>query len=170
MFASSAFAETVYKTVDREGNAVFSDTKTDGAEIIKIQKAQTVDSPEISSSKYIKKENKPIEPNYTSLEITNPLNDATIHSGSGDFSVNIDLQAELKENDTIVLFLDGKQVQSGRALNFFLTNLDRGTHTIDVAVINEEDVVMIRSSKVTFHLRRMSRLFPNFPKDPPAAQ
>ncbi len=111
---------------------------------------------------------KPKETKYTTLEIMSPGNDSTVHHGSGDLSVIVNLEPELKDNDTMILYVDGEQRLSGRSSEFFLSNIDRGSHAIDVAVINENDEVLIRSDKVVVHLRRMSRLFPNFPKDAPS--
>lgn len=167
---SFAQAKTVYKTVDAEGNVVFSDAKTTGAEEIRIEEAQTIKSPPLDDYEYTPKDKKKTQSNYTKLNIVSPENDTTIHSNPGNINVSIELEPALQDKDEILLFVDGKQLLSGRNLEFSLSNIDRGTHTIGAAVINEKKKVLIRSEKVVLHLRRMSRLFPNFPGDTPPAQ
>ncbi len=160
VFISSVYAETVYKTVDAEGNIIFSDVPTDGAEVLEIEKAQTVNIPEVKRSEY-----RPVTKlipdkiEYTRLVITSPENDATIRSNAGNVSINVAIEPVLFEDDLLVLFVDGKEVGSGKSLLFSLSNLDRGTHTVDVAVKNEKDEFLKRSAKLVFHLRKESKLF-----------
>ncbi len=166
LFVTYVHAETVYKTVDAEGNIVFSDVPSDGAEEITIKKAQAINPPKARSFKLSPAEDKPNKFNYTKLTIDNPENDATIHGGDGNVNITATLEPELNENDVIVLFMDGKEMLSGRSAQFLLANVDRGTHSISVAVKNEDDNVLKRSDKVTFHVRRTSLLSPtnNSPK------
>ncbi len=158
VFSPFAYAETVYKTVAEEGNIIFSDTHTEGAEAIEIKEAQTITIPETKPFDYIPEKEKQTDVQYTKLVITSPKNDTTVHSNGGSVSVEVKIEPQLFEKDLIVLFLDGKQVSSGRATQFSLTNIDRGTHIINVAVNNEKDKLLKRSDKVVFHLRRASSL------------
>jgi Domain of unknown function (DUF4124) len=170
LLVSIVHAETVYKTVDAEGNTVFSDAKTDGAEVMEIKEAQSINSPAARTFKATPAKEKQKDPGYTKLVIASPKNDSTIHAGDGNISVAVTLEPALNGKDSMVLFMDGKQVLSGRAPQFSLTNIDRGTHTIDVAVISEDDKVIKRSEKIVLHLRRASRFFPNSPDISTSAQ
>ena len=161
MFTPVAHAETVYKTVDDEGNIVFSDSKTEGAEVLEIKEAQTINVPEIRSFKTATLKEKQKTVIYTRLVITSPENDATIHSNAGNVSVGFTLEPALNEKDLMVLFMDEKQVLTGKASEFSLANIDRGTHTVYVAVKDEKDKLLKRSGNVVFHVRRMSILSPN---------
>ena len=163
-------AETVYKTVDAEGNVYFSDTKTENAEIIKIKDAQIIDLPKIRSSDVSKKEPIHDVATYSELVIISPKDDSTVRNSAGEIKINLNIVPELKQTDTVLLFVDGKQVLSGRSPQLLLSNIDRGTHTIEAAIKNEPGDILIRSNKVILHLKRMSRLFSNFPDAPAPTQ
>tara|TARA_R110000782_G_scaffold13730_22_gene40360 strand:+ start:3209 stop:3790 length:582 start_codon:yes stop_codon:yes gene_type:complete len=166
IFSSVAYAKTVYKTVDAEGNIVFSDVPSAGAEEIKIKEAQAINSPKVRSFKVSPPEDTPVKFQYTRLAIISPENDSTIHGGEGNVNIAVVLEPKLTENDAMSLFMDGKEVLSGRDSQFLLANVDRGTHSIYVVVKNEVDKVLKRSAKVTFHVRRASRLSPGLRSNP----
>lgn len=161
MFAPVANGETVYKTVDDEGNIIFSDRPSKGAEEIIIKKAQTINIPETRSFKTVTLKEKQKAVIYSRLVITSPENDATIQSNVGNVSVKFTLEPALNEKDLMVLFMDEKQVLTGKTSEFSLANIDRGTHTVYVAVKDEKDKLLKRSGKVVFHVRRTSKLSPN---------
>jgi Domain of unknown function (DUF4124) len=163
-----AHAETVYKTVDDEGNTVFSDSQAEGAEAIEIKEAQTINIPETKSFEYAPAKEKQEDFQYTRLVISSPENESTIHSNQGNVNIGVEIMPALNELDQIVLFMDGKQVATGKTATFSLTNIDRGAHTVDVAVMNENDKLLKRSGKVEFYVRRASKLFPNQTPDPDA--
>ena len=161
MFAPVANGETVYKTVDDEGNIIFSDMPSKGAEEIVIKEAQTIKIPENKSFDYAKSTKKPTVAQYNKLVITSPENDTTIHSNVGNVSVGFILEPALNEKDLMVLFMDEKQVMTGKESEFSLTNIDRCTHTLYVAVKDEKEKLLKRSGKVVFHVRRASILSQN---------
>ncbi len=163
-FALVAFvsAETIYKTRDAEGNVIFSDVQSEGAEIIEIKEVQTLNTPKAKGF-----DNRPTtkltpeETVYSQLVITSPENDATIRSNEGIVSVSIEMAPELDEKHILVLLMDGEEVSSGKSLQYSLTGLDRGTHTVNALVKNEKDKVLKQSGKLVFHLRKESKLSKN---------
>ena len=161
-----AYAETVYKTVDAEGNIVFSDVPSEGAEEIKIKKAQAINPPKARSFKLSPAEDISKKFIYTKLAIASPENDSTIHGGEGNVNISVILEPKLQEGDVIVLSMDGKEMLSGKAPQFLLENIDRGTHSISVVVKNEGDKVLKRSAEVIFHVRRTAELSPGLRSDP----
>ncbi len=166
IFVPIVQAETVYKTIDAEGNIVFSDTPSAGAEEIKIKEAQAIKPPKARSFKLSPDEDISKKFNYTKLAIASPENDSTIHGGEGNVNITVTLEPDLEENDIIVLSMDGKEMLSGRSPQILLENVDRGTHTISVVVKNEVEKVLKRSAKVTFHVRRIAQLSPEFKSAP----
>ena len=153
LFISSLSAEIVYKSVDANGNVSFSDYRIEEAEEIRIKTPQIINAPKAWISKPILSKDKPNKFNYTNLTIDNPKDDTTIHSGK--VNITVTLKPALIENDVIVLFMDGKEVLSGKSLNFSLENVDRGTHKIYVTVKNEVSKVLKRSAEIIFHVRRV---------------
>jgi hypothetical protein len=157
VFITFVSAETVYKTLDAEGNVIFSDVPSIGAEVIEIEEAQTINIPEEKYRPVTKL--KPDKIEYTKLVIASPENDATIYSNEGNVSINVEVEPALLKKDLLVLFMDGKEISSGKSLQFSLVNLERGTHTVDVVVKNEKGKILKRSGKLVFHLRKFSKLF-----------
>jgi hypothetical protein len=160
IFISFVYAETVYKTLDAEGNIIFSDVPSEESEVIEVEEVQILNMPAAKSFKSTELEEKEQDAiQYTSLAIISPKNDVTIRSNEGVVSINVELEPALFESDILVLFMDGKEASSGQSSQFSLTKLDRGTHTVYVAVKNEEGKLLKRSAKVVFHLRKESKLF-----------
>lgn len=159
VFFPIASAETVYKTFDAEGNIIFSDVPAEGAEEIEIKEAQILNIPEVKPVKYLSVSEEEETIQYSRLVISSPENDVTIHSNEGKVGIKIEIEPELFEEDVLVLFLDGNEVESGNSSKFLLSNLDRGTHTVNVVVKNGEEKVLKRSTRIVFHLRKSSKLF-----------
>jgi len=155
-------AETVYKTRNAEGNILFSDVQSEGAEEIEIKEVQTLNIPEAKAF-----DNRPTtklspeETTYSRLEITSPENEITIHSNEGNVNISVEMTPELAEKHVLALLIDGKEVSSGKSLQFSITGLDRGTHAVTSVVKNEKNKVLKQSEKRVFHLRKNSKLFKN---------
>jgi len=161
-FSLSISAETVYKTRDAEGNISFSDVAMEGAEKIQIQEAQTLNLPmpkrqgERPATKL-----SPATINYSQFKIINPEHDSTIHSNEGTVNISSTLTPALDEKHAIVFLMDGKEVSKGKSLQLSLSNLNRGTHGVTAMIKDEKDNVLKQSNKITFHLRKASKLFKN---------
>ncbi len=157
-----AYAETVYKTRDAEGNIIFSDVQTEGAEVIELQEVQTLNIPKVNPDQFRETTKlTPKETEYSQFELISPENDSTIRSNEGNVSVSIEITPTLDEKHVIVFFMDGKEVSSGKSKQLSLTGLDRGSHIVTAAVINESENIIKSSNKVVFHLRKESKLFKN---------
>ena len=158
-FTTLLSAETVYKSVDKNGNIIFTDQPVEGAEKIEIREAQSVEIPEARSIKLSPPDSVIEKKEYNDISIISPLHDSTIHDNNGSVSIDAELSPDLFTGDKIVFYLDGMQVAEGESLQHVLNNIDRGSHTINVAVVNSENREIKRSDDVVFHLRRASKLF-----------
>lgn len=158
----SVSAETVYKTRDAEGNVIFSDVPSEGAEKIVIEKAQTLNTPipkRIGDRRTTKLSPEGIK--YTQFVIINPENDSTIHSNEGIVNVSAELAPELDDKHAIFFLIDGNEVSEGKSLQLSMSNLDRGTHNVTAVIRDEKNKVIKRTNSITFHLRKASKLFKN---------
>ena len=159
IFSASVFADSIYKSVDEEGNVVFTDKPIKGAKEIKLRKAQSIAAPETKPFKYTPAQKKEKKDEYTKLLITSPVNDSTIHSNDGKLTVAVSLEPALNEKDQLVLYLDGQQVSTGKATQFSLSGIERGTHNLSVGVMTDGKILQ-RSNAVVFYLRKVSVLSP----------
>ena len=147
----------VYRTTDENGNVIFTDKPSPGAEEIEIDEVQTVSPPPVRDFRYTPPKKKG-KSNYKKAEITTPKNDDVITGGTGNVSVSISLEPALQDTDRIVLYMDGEKQSDSSSTSFELSNLDRGTHTIKVDIINKGGKVLKSSSPVSFTVQRPSVL------------
>lgn len=157
VLAGPLWATEVYKTVDSNGNIIFSDEPTEGAEKIDVPEPMIV--PSLTDYPPLREEAEEAEP-YNTLAITSPKQDETYFRSEGDLKVTVQVRPGLSRSDTVVLYLNGVEQLSGRATSFSLPELDRGTHQLSVAIRDREGTILKTSEPVTFHMRQNSVLNP----------
>lgn len=157
---SLLYAETVYKSIDINGNVIFSDKPSANAEKIEIKEAQSINMPRITLPDYEPPEKNEKQVHYTSLLITRPEHDSTINDDTGTINVDLVIDPALRDTDLFALYLDDQRVSTGASPSFTLSNVDRGTHNLKVVVIDKADKVLKESDAVVVHLRRTSILSP----------
>lgn len=163
-FTALAAHAQIYKKVLPDGSVVFSDEPSPGAEPVQIQPLSTYKAPPSKP----KAESSPAAPpdasntkpvTYQRLAIETPANDTTVRENAGNVSVTVALEPALApdQGHTLSLLLDGKPVApAGRATQFTLPGLDRGSHTLEAVLHDAQGNVLQRSAPVVFHLMRHS--------------
>ena len=154
LFAIPAFAADVYRSVDENGNIIYTDKPTPDAEKIRIDEIQTIDNPDVKPFDYAPPKSDQTPFNY-SLSITSPEEGAAIRSNNGDISIIASLNPSLAIGHQLALYLDGSVAATGGP-KFDLTNVDRGTHSAEVAVQDRNGKEIQRSSPVSFTVLRVS--------------
>jgi len=102
---------------------------------------------------------------YTSLVITSPGHNGTIHSNTGAFEVGAEVRPALRaaQGDVMRARLDGIPLaQSYASANFRVTeadwraaaNPDNVEHTLQVAVVDGSGTVLIESAPIRFYAHR----------------
>lgn len=156
-------AQTVYRSVDKDGNAVFSDTPTEGAEEIILQEVPTIKSTSAPGTSQPDQTKEAVVITYASLNIAAPANDEAIRENSGNVDILVELKPDLMEGHKLTLYLDGKEFADSVTPSFNLTNLDRGTHQLRVAIRDVDGKILLSSPSVIFHLQRASVIRPQSP-------
>jgi uncharacterized protein DUF4124 len=152
-FITCPGAETVYKTVDDDGNIIFTDKPSENAEEIKLQELQTIDNPNpIRSTPRPRQTDKGSL--YKTFFIANPANDSGIRSNNGSVSISVSLEPTLRPGHKIIISMDGKEIGSGTSVS--LQNVDRGTHSISASVVDGDGKKLISTSS-TFSLLRVGQ-------------
>lgn len=161
-FIQPALAD-VYKSVDEDGNVIFTDQPSENAERIHVKEVQTIESqkPGPSDSPTLTEEGQEQEDAaivYTKLEITSPANDSAVRANDGNITINTAVEPALKQEagHQLALYMDGTQVSTGPGPQLNVTNVDRGTHIFSAAVIDSEGNELLRSSSVSFTVQRHS--------------
>lgn len=98
---------------------------------------------------------------YTSLVITQPAAEETIHDNTGTMAVELALSPalQIEQGHRIKLLLDGTAMPVTGTTSLTLTEIDRGAHTLQAAVEDQSGAVLIVSEPVSFYMWRASALF-----------
>ncbi len=92
--------------------------------------------------------------NYKSLLIVQPANEASYFDANATVNVQIQPDPALMDGDSLYLYVDGKRVgNSGDALAYTLSSLERGTHTLVAVIFDGQAKEKIRSPAVTIYLK-----------------
>jgi hypothetical protein len=166
---SASIQADVYKSVDENGEVIFSDQPTPNAQRMKLPELPTYKAlpvPGLSSSP----KTAPVASPYDSLKIVAPENDATIRDNQGVVRVEVALEPPLmsKQGHKIQFYLNGEPhgIPVG-TMSISFSNLDRGTYTLSTSVVDASGAVLMTSDPVVFHLHRESVLNPNSPLHKP---
>lgn len=94
------------------------------------------------------------------VAVERPAQDETVHDNDGNVSVLVRVEPTLARGNQVVLLMDGQAVEREDGPVFALTNIDRGTHTLQAQVTDARGNTLATSAPVTFQLWRASRRFP----------
>ena len=160
--ADTKVADTkVYKTVDKQGNVIFTDQPQKGAEVIELHPLSTFEGDAVADAREQRvkaSSTTPASPKkYTSLSIIQPQPNESIWLGAGDLVTKVDLMPPLSDGDKIQILLDGTLInESGMDTTFRHTNVNRGEHSVQAQVLDTHGNILISSNPVTFNMHRSS--------------
>ena len=163
----------VYRKFHPDGVVEFSDKPLKGGEEIKVDEAPAYRfvSPSLDAQKKpvpVQKQNtaptttptlrtKKLTPatHYSVLSITSPKRDETIRANDGSINVSFTLSPDLQLHNghKLIDLLDGRialKTTHAQALK----NVERGTHTLVLQVVDKSNKVLIHSDSVSFHVKR----------------
>lgn len=151
----------VYRWTDAEGNVVFGDNPPRGVEAQRIQLRQPMTTPAMPQAREILERRRetgdatPATP-YERLRITSPGDDQPVRANDGNFTISVDIHPELRtqQGHRLRLIMDGSPVGTSDRPQFEMRNVDRGTHRIQVQVLDREERVIQESDSTQFHLLR----------------
>jgi hypothetical protein len=165
----------IFKTTDADGNVVFTDVppraeqpaeKVDliapntfaGEEEVAVGSAATGDQWIVDPDAPDAEAELPLAP-YSSLVISNPGNEANIRENTGSFSVIASLEPPLHPDHSLRLLLDDVPAASAdEEAIFSLSNVDRGSHTLQAEVLDKNGAVVFAGNPSVFHLQRYSKI------------
>lgn len=157
-------AAAVYKTVDENGNVIFTDRKSSGATEQVLSEPSVIAPPPkvLSPSESVK--DAPTEGStvvkYRQLKITHPVHDQAFRSNNGEVLVEIESAPRFgaAKDHYLVVYLDGLKLDNVWHLSrFSIPNVDRGTHKMKVMIVDSKSSkILISSDEIVFHLQRQS--------------
>ncbi len=93
---------------------------------------------------------------YSELAIKAPEHDAIVRDNAGNVQVIIAISPDihLKHGHQLVLYLDQQPIAHSASPTIQLTNLDRGSHTLQAQIESTQGKVIQVSAQILFHLQR----------------
>jgi hypothetical protein len=177
--AMNAQAE-IYKWIDQKGNVHFSDSPHPGASQVILPAAQMQDPvtapnppaatnnpptatnnpPSVSSPPTVTVTSPPpvLAHTYQKLDITAPLDQASIFNGPGEFTVTVNVVPSIMKGDKLQVLLDGKMTGESNGNSVTLTPVDRGTHQVQAQIVDASNKTLISSKTITVFVHRASLL------------
>ena len=162
LFSSLANAEMkIYHWVDDDGKVHYSDTAIPGTEQLDVKeinlvKSEPVDSAKndsISSQLFLDADEEEVI-DYQAT-ITSPEDDKAIRSNEGTINIHVDIEPAKENSQTLQLYLDGKKLGSPQiSPTIRAQNIDRGTHQVQVELLDKSGTALTKTQVVTVHLQR----------------
>lgn len=144
----------IFKSVDEEGNTVYSDTPDNRAEEFVPPSMNAIPMPKL--------EPKPQEAQqpgraYNSLTITSPTSNQVVRNNAGILTITLKPTPELKPGHTYSVSIDGHVVvKKSNKSSISIPDINRGEHTIRAMIKNQKGKSLIRSNTVIIHMKRQS--------------
>jgi len=161
-------ATEVYKSVQPDGSVIYSDRPAPDATPVTIEPPPTLpvapprpEGPAAPPPEEAAPAPRPVD--YQAIDILAPGEDSVVRDNPGNVTITVQLQPELQADagHRLAVILDGSQLQgrfTGNRLS--LANVDRGTHSVVVVVVDGQGKVLARSAPRIFHMKRHSILNP----------
>lgn len=162
LLAASAFpvAAEVYKHVDKNGNVTFSDEPKSGSEEVKVRPVTTITLPKMrdveAQQRQAEQSGQENSAPYDRVAFTAPEDNTAFHSGSGDVEFQVTSSPNLRRGHRFEVDLDGQPVGQNPGGTFTVRNMDRGTHTASVFVVDNQGQRVQSGDSVTFTVHRPS--------------
>ncbi len=163
---SAADAGTrIYKTVDADGNVVFTDVppldQTKSEEVrVGVSNTFTPPAPEVGTQQVwnVGEDGEQVTQfAYNRAAIIAPANDASLRDNAGNVSVKTSVSPNLRPGHKLRLMMDEAPVGSLiSASEFALSNVDRGSHSLRLQIVDQAGTVIFDGAGTTFHLQRVS--------------
>lgn len=153
-------AAEIYRSVDENGNVVYSDQPAQGATPVDLPELSTYESKPVPPGTLEPEPEQPAPPS-AALSFVQPAADETIFDNQGNVAVAVRVEPPLGPQQRLALQLDGGETVEVDSPTYQFTELDRGTHTLQAWVLGADGQALGERASVTFHLRQASRLFRN---------
>ena len=141
----------VYKTVDRNGRVSFSDQPSVKAREVEIDLPNRADPIKRRAPRPATPQQKAL---YQQVYITMPKHEGLIANGLVPFTVSANVAPGLQPGHQLQLSINGSVHSTSSSGSFQVESIQRGQHSMQVAVLNAEGQVLKQSEPITVYARR----------------
>jgi hypothetical protein len=150
-------AATVWKWRDANGVVHYSDQPVPGAEQVSIQSSSTfTPAPTQGSTASPQATTAPATVTYTNVEIWKPSAEETIANTVGLVGVGVRVEPALAAGHRLALYMNGRLVPGfpAQGSEYEMSDVERGAHTLVLAVLDAQGRQVTTSSPVQFYVRQ----------------
>lgn len=155
----------IYHWIDENGKAHFSDTAIPGTQEIQVKNNNLLPAEEVNMEQIDSIANQLSLPQQDDVEVSyqatiiSPEDDKPLHSNEGTIEIHVETEPAKKNTHKLQLYLDGKKLGSPQISSTMRAlNIDRGTHQVQVELLDEKNKVLAKTQVVTVHLQRTGKL------------
>jgi len=155
--------QTIYKTVDENGNVVYSDTNPDGEGVeiklreLSIVEPGTLEQPPSSEESADGAGGEQASPAAeVGLRILSPTSEETIWNTAYVLSVQVGATGPLPEGAELAYLVDGEVKHTGQSTSVQIPEIFRGEHQLRVELRGSGGQVISSAGPVTFYMRQAS--------------
>ncbi|HET7587396.1 MAG TPA: DUF4124 domain-containing protein [Gammaproteobacteria bacterium] len=152
-----AWAATLYKWTDKNGVVHYSDQPHEGAKPVDLPGLSSFSTPRPQPRSANHDKAEPAQ-SFKQFTVRSPRAEETVHADNGQVPVQVAINPPLQGNQKLVYTLDNQHVGTTASNSITLTNIDRGTHTLKVTVVNGSGETVASAPAVTFYVRHHSAL------------
>ncbi|MEX0914541.1 MAG: DUF4124 domain-containing protein [Wenzhouxiangellaceae bacterium] len=158
-------AQDIYKTVDENGNTVYTDQKpSDDAVPVKLRELTVVDPVELGDEQVIAgadDDDGDSQATDFGLQIVSPEPEETIWNTAYVLSVQVATDRDLPSGTRLAYMIDGEVYATSRSTSIELEEVYRGEHQLSVELQTPDGRVLGQAGPVTFYMHQHSRQHPN---------
>ena len=169
LIACQAHAE-IYKSINADGEVVYSDTPTQGSERLKMPALPTYTPPPVAPPSFTPTQAPEKKDYYESFVFVSPANEDTVRNNLGILNIQVSVTPALlgRLRHRVQFFLNGEPYGTPVGnTSLTISNLDRGEYTLSAAIVDTDGNVLISTGDIVVHMKRHSILNPPKPAQPP---
>jgi hypothetical protein len=168
LLITTANGAPAWTWVDDNGQVHFSDRPVPGARQVDLAGAQGFGAPAARSAQTAapgaSAPGTPAQSVYRAVEVANPAEQQTLWNIGTVLDVQVQLDPQLQPGHRVDLVLDGQRQNLNLAsTRLTLSNVYRGTHTLQAMVIDSAGTEVVRSPTRNFVVQQNSAQNPNSP-------
>lgn len=154
-------AQNIYKTVDENGNTVFTDQRpSEDAEPLQLRELTVVEPVEIGDPQAVTQNATPPPEVSIPVRIVSPSVEETIWNTAYRLDVRVEVGAPLPAGARLAYLIDGTQRALTREQSVSIDEVWRGEHQLQVELRAQDGQVLGSSAPVRFFMRQASALNP----------
>jgi hypothetical protein len=148
-------AAEIYKSVDAEGNTIYTDKPDSQAEEFIVPSMNAIPMPKPAPKQ--EPEEKPATPTYQSFSIVSPKTDQVIRDNNGNIALQLRSQPKLQAGHYFAVYVDGHMlVKKSNQTSISIPGINRGEHQITAVIRDAGGKTLARSQSITIHMKRQS--------------